>query len=188
MSSSTKNRRFSAPPPARFATTRWSMVVDAVRNSSADSRRALSELCAIYWYPLYAFVRRRGSNRDDAQDLTQEFFAELLDKETLRVADRQRGRFRTFLLAAITNFPAKQRRKAGARKRGGGRAAISLDLAAGEGRYLREPFHTLTAEKIYERRWAMTLLEQVMAGLKAEASGAGKFRQFELLAPYLGGS
>lgn len=163
-------------------------MVDAVRNSSADSRRALSELCAIYWYPLYAFVRQRGSNADDAQDLTQEFFAELLDKETLRVADRHRGRFRTFLLVAITNFLAKQRRKAGARKRGGGRAALPLDLAAGESRYLREPFHTLTAEKIYERRWAMTLLEQVMAGLKADASRAGKSLQFELLSPYLGGS
>jgi RNA polymerase sigma-70 factor (ECF subfamily) len=164
------------------------MVIDAGRNASTVSRRALSELCAIYWYPLYSFVRRRGLSAEDAQDLTQEFFTELLDKETLRVADRERGRFRTFLLAAVTNFLAKQRRKAGARKRGGGRAAISLDLAAGEKRYLREPFHTLTAEKIYERRWAMTLLEQVLAGLKGEASQAGKLRQFELLAPYLGGS
>src|SRR5262245_35830507 len=130
MPSSTKNQRFSAPSPARFATTRWSMVVDAAKNSSANSRRALAELCTIYWYPLYAFVRRRGSTAEDAQDLTQEFFTELIGKETLRVADPQRGRFRTFLLAAVTNFLAKQRRKAGARKRGGGRAPLSLDLAA----------------------------------------------------------
>src|SRR5262249_6772808 len=97
MSSSMKNRRSSAPPPARFATTRWSMVVDAAQSPSAGSRRALSELCTLYWYPLYAFVRRRGSNSEDAQDLTQAFFTELIGKQTLRVADPQRGRFRTFL-------------------------------------------------------------------------------------------
>src|SRR5262245_42485956 len=188
MSYSRKNHRSSAPSPARFATTRWSMVVDAAQSSSASSRRALSELCAIYCYPLYAVVRRRGSNAEDAQDLTQEFFADLIGKETLRIADPQRGRFRTFLLAAVTNFLAKQRRKTRARKRGGDRAAISLDLSAAEKRYLLEPFHTLTAEKIYERRWAITLLEQVMAGLKEEAAHVGKLQQFERLAPYPGGS
>jgi RNA polymerase sigma-70 factor (ECF subfamily) len=164
------------------------MVLDAGRNSSTGSRRALADLCRIYWYPIYVFIRRRSSTAEDAQDLTQEFFAELLEKATLRVADPERGRFRSFLLAAVTNFLAKQRRKAGARKRGGHRPLLSLDLAAAEHRYAREPAHELTPEKIFERRWAMTLLEHVIAGLESEATTAGKLRQFELLAPFLGGS
>jgi RNA polymerase sigma-70 factor (ECF subfamily) len=188
MSTSAKSRHSSAAVPGRFATTRWSMVIDAGRNSSAGSRRALAELCEIYWYPLYAFIRRRGLHPDDARDQTQEFFAELLENETLRVADRERGRFRSFLLAAVCNFLSKQRRKAGARKRGGDRQSISFDFAAGEKRFALEPFHELTAEKIFERRWAMTLLEQVLARLRVELGTAGKQRHFEVLATYLGGS
>src|SRR5262245_56639991 len=188
MSSSTKNRRFTTPPPARFATTRWSMVVDAAQRSSASSRLALSELCEIYWYPLYAFVRRHGSNAEDAQDLTQEFFAELIGKETLRIADPQRGRFRTFLLTSITNFLAKQRRKAGARKHGGGRAPLSLDLAAAEKRYLREPFTPPHAEKFYDRAWAWTLLNQVMAELRENPVQSVKLRQSERLPPLTPGA
>jgi RNA polymerase sigma-70 factor (ECF subfamily) len=164
------------------------MVLKAGRSSSAAARRALAELCEIYWYPLYAFMRRRGLNSEDARDLTQEFFADLLAKETLRVADRQRGRFRSFLLTSAANFLAKERRQAGAQKRGGDRRMLSLDFAAGERRYALEPFHHLTAEKIYERRWAMTLLEQVLSRLRVEAEAAGKLPQFDLLIPYLGGS
>ena len=188
MSTYPKNRQSSAARAARFATTRWSMVLDAGRASSTSSRRALAELCRIYWYPIYVFIRRRDCTAEDAHDLTQDFFANLLEKATLRVADPERGRFRSFLLAAVTNFVAKQRRKAGARKRGGNRPPLSLDLAAAEQRFAREPSHELTAEKIFERRWAMTLLERVIAELKGEATAAGKLRQFELLAPFLGGS
>ena len=188
MSTPANYRQASAARPEEFATTRWSLVLDAGRNSSAGSRRALADLSRIYWYPIYVFIRRRGSTVEDAQDLTQEFFAELLEKATLRVADPERGRFRSFLLAAVTNFLAKQRRKAGARKRRGNRPLLSLDLATAEQRYALEPSHELTAEKIFERRWAMTLLEHVIAGLKGEATAAGKLRQFDLLAPFLGGS
>lgn len=163
-------------------------MIDARRKTSAVSRRALAELCEVYWHPLYAFIRRRGLSPVDAQDLTQEFFAELLEKETLRVADRQRGRFRTFLLTAISHFLSNQRRKAEARKRGGNRRILSLDFAKGERLYSLEPFHDLTAEKIYERRWAMTLLEQVLDRLRDESVAAGKKEQFDALAPYLGGS
>jgi RNA polymerase sigma-70 factor (ECF subfamily) len=179
----------SAANRGRFATTRWSIVLDAGRTSSAGARRALAELCEIYWYPLYAFMRRRGLDEEDARDLTQDFFAELLaKKKTLRVADRQRGRFRSFLLASAANFLANERRKASARKRGGDCRLLSLDFSAGERRYALEPFHHLTAEKIYERRWAMTLLEQVLGRLRMEATAAGKLPQFDLLTPYLGGS
>lgn len=163
-------------------------MIDARRKTSAVSRRALAELCEVYWYPLYAFIRRQGLSPADAQDLTQEFFAELLEKETFRVADRQRGRFRSFLLAAVSNFLSNQWRKGAARKRGGDRRLISLDFARGESRYLLEPFHELTAEKIYDRRWAMMLLDVVLDRLRDESVAGGKLAQFETLKIYLGGS
>src|SRR5271157_2427969 len=140
----------------RFATTHWSMVVSAGQcqaggGRSPEAGRALAALCESYWFPLYAFVRRAGYSADDAQDLTQEFFVRLLAKNYLAVADRQRGRFRSFLLGAMKHFLANQERHQGAQKRGGRRPAISLDFQSGENRYRQiEPVDHLTPERLYE--------------------------------------
>jgi RNA polymerase sigma-70 factor (ECF subfamily) len=150
-----------------FATTHWSLVLAARDRASPQSRQALAELCAAYWYPLYAYVRRRGHDADQAQDLTQEFFARLLEKDYLRVVDRAKGKFRSFLLAALQHFLSNEYDRARARKRGGGRV-LSIDYLAAEDRYRLEPAHTLTPEKLFERRWALTLLDQVLVRLSAE--------------------
>ena len=170
-----------------FATTHWSIVVAAGRRASPEAREALAILCQVYWYPLYAYVRRQGHSAIDAQDLAQEFFVRLLERNYVRTADRTRGKFRSYLLASLKHFLAKEWRRAGTQKRGGGRSAISLDLARGESRYRLEPAHELTAEKIYERRWALTLLEQTLAKLRDELAGGEKLKQFEHLKGYLGG-
>lgn len=159
----------------------------AGRRSSPDARDALASLCQTYWYPLYAFVRRKGHSPADAQDLTQEFFTRLLEKNIAGKADRSRGKFRSFLLASLNHFLAKEWRSAGTSKRGGGRVALSLDLAAGENRYSLEPTHELTAEKIYQRRWALTLLEKTLAKLRDEFAASGKLELFDHMKPYLGG-
>ncbi len=171
----------------RFATTHWSLVLAAGRRSSPASGQALAALCQTYWYPLYAHVRRRGYGAEDAQDLIQEFFSRLLEKDYLRVADPERGRFRSFLLAAVDHFLAKEWRRAHAQKRGGQRAAISLDFQAGESRYSAEPAHELTPQAIYERRWALTLIERALAKLRDEFAGDDKLPLFERLKAYLGG-
>ncbi len=133
-------------------------------------------------------MRRRGYSAPDAQDLTQAFFARLLEKQALRVADPERGKFRSFLLASLDHFLANERDRARAQKRGGGRAQLSLDLAAGESRVNLEPAHELTPERLYERQWALTLLELVVCRMEAEYQEAGKARQFELLKDALGGA
>ena len=150
-----------------FATTRWSLVVAAGQGASPDAQQALETLCRLYWYPLYAFVRRLGHQPDDAQDLTQAFFTRLLEKDCIQAADPNRGRFRSFLLASFKHFIADERVRAGAQKRGGGKAFLPLDFEAGEQRYHLEPAHDWTAERIYERRWALTLLAQVLERLRA---------------------
>jgi RNA polymerase sigma factor (sigma-70 family) len=187
MSRPDQNAQSSSPGPARFRTTHWSLVLAAGRRSSPDARDALAALCQVYWYPLYAYVRRQGHSPSDAQDLTQAFFARLLEKNVADKADPTRGKFRSFLLASLNHFLAKEWRRACAQKRGGGRIALSLDLAAGEHRYTLEPAHELTAEKIYQRRWALTLIEQTLAKLRDEFAGRGKLDLFEHLKPYLGG-
>ncbi len=159
----------------------------ARKSTAAESKQALTTLCEAYWYPLYAFVRRRGYQPEEAQDLTQEFIATLLEKDFLKAADRERGRFRSFLLASLKHFLAKEWRRASAQKRGGDMIHLSLDFKDGEARYGREPAHELTAEKIYERRWAMTLLEQAFARLRAEFVAAGKLALYENLTLYVGG-
>ncbi len=159
----------------------------AGRRSSPDARDALASLCEVYWYPLYAYIRRKGHSPADAQDLTQEFFAWLLEKNLAGKADPTRGRFRSFLLTSLDHFLAKYWRRAGTRKRGGGHAVVSLDLAAGENRYTLEPAHELTAEMIYRRRWALTLLEKTLASLRDEFVTRGKLELFEHLKPHLGG-
>ena len=169
------------PPSAReFHTTHWSMVLHA-RGDSAGAQAALAKLCAAYWYPLYAFVRRQGLGEHDAQDLTQEFFARLLQKGWLGDVERERGRFRSFLLAAMKHFLANEWDRSRAKKRGGGVATLALDAMSAETRYRHEPADTQTAEKLFDRRWAMTLLDQVLARLRAEMLAAGKLADFDAL-------
>ena len=169
----------------QFPATQWEMVAMAGDRSSPDSRTALAALCEAYWYPLYAYVRRRGYSPDDAEDLTQEFFANLLEKETLRVADRSRGRFRTFLLTALSNFLSKQWVKSTALKRGGGRSPLSLDFVDAEKRYAREPADEWTPERVYERRWALTVLDRAGKALRRQYADAGKAKLFDALKVYL---
>lgn len=180
-------------PPARpqahrrFATTRWSLVLAAGARwgrgepETQSARDALADLCAAYWYPLYAFVRRRGFRPDEAADLTQSFFASLLERGSLSDADRSRGRFRNFLLGALDHFLANEWRREQAQKRGGGRDALPLDFEAGEQRFLREPADELTPERAFERRWALTLLDQVLNRLRGEYVRAGKPELFDHL-------
>lgn len=182
------NPNISSPRADRFATTHWSVVVRAGRGRTPGAGRALAALCENYWFPLYAFVRRAGHAADDAQDLTQAFFAELLAKDVLAVADPQRGKFRSFLQAAVKHFLAKEHRRQRAQKRGGRQAPLSLDFDSGENRYRRiEPADNLTPERLYEKRWALTLLDLVFARLREEFSAAGKLPQFDRLKLFLAG-
>jgi RNA polymerase sigma-70 factor (ECF subfamily) len=166
-------------PSDEFATTQWSVVLCAGRRGSPEAGEALAELCRRYWLPLYAYARRRVADVQEAEDLTQEFFARLLEKNALARASPERGRFRSFLLTGMKNFLANEWDRAKAQKRGGGR--LALDLHTGESRLCLEPAHDLTPERAYERQWALTLLEVVMGRLQAEFTAAGKARHFELL-------
>lgn len=168
-----------------FATTHWSVVLSARDEDSPDAATALEKLCRTYWYPLYAFVRRRGHGVEDAQDLTQAFFQRVLEKNYLEAVDRRKGKFRSFLLAAFNHFLADEWDRARAEKRGGGQAVISLDATVAEDRYQIEPADDSDPEKIYERRWAMTLLEQVLVKLASEYAAAGKAGQFGELKGFL---
>ena len=165
--------------PRRFESTHWSMVLAAGHRSLPSSEHALSQLCEKYWYPLYAHVRSRVTDVHEAQDLTQAFFTQLLDKNFIGDADPQRGRFRTFLLAALNHFLANEWDKAMAKKRGGDRIHIALDLGEGERRFCQEPTTDVTPEKIYERQWALTLLRVVLSKLREEQEAGGKKDQFE---------
>jgi RNA polymerase sigma-70 factor (ECF subfamily) len=147
----------------------------------------LETLCRAYWYPLYAYVRRKGHDAAAAQDLTQEFFARLLARNYLRVADRNRGKFRSFLLGSLEHFLAREWTKAHAQKRGGGQAILSLDEAGAEDRYLLEPAHELTPEKIFDRRWATTLLDQAMSRLREECMANNKGELFGKVESLLSG-
>ncbi|MES2571921.1 MAG: sigma-70 family RNA polymerase sigma factor [Verrucomicrobiota bacterium] len=168
-----------------FATTRWSVVMVAREKEGAAASAALETLCAVYWYPLYAFVRRLGNGPHDAQDLTQEFFARLLAKEWLGSVVRERGRFRTFLITALRRFLANEWDRARAGKRGSGKIVLSLDADAAEARYRAEPSTAAPADQIYERRWALTLLDQTMSRLRAEYERNGQMEAFEQLKEYL---
>ncbi len=170
---------------ARFTTTHWSMVLEAAQNGGASN--AMAQLCRTYWYPLYAYVRRKGYDAANAQDLTQEFFARLLARNYLNVADRNKGKFRSFLLGSMEHFLARQWTKAHAQKRGGGQSVFSLDALNPESRYRMEPVNDLTAERIFERRWATTLLEEAMARLGAECVTSKKGDLFAKLQPLLSG-
>lgn len=170
------------PASAReFATTHWSVVLAAGQIETPHAIEALAILCRTYWYPLYAFVRRKGHSPHDAQDLTQAFFARLLEKNYVAQADRERGRFRTYLLAALTHFLADEWDKARRLKRGGGREIISFDAATAEERYRMEPLDQLDAARLYERRWVTTLFDKVLARLEEEFREAGKGELFDQL-------
>jgi RNA polymerase sigma factor (sigma-70 family) len=176
----------ASPLPRGFATTRWSLVVAAQQGAAPEAHDALADLCRLYWYPLYAYIRRRGHDTNQAEDLTQAFFARLLEKDGLAAVTPARGRFRSFLLAACQNFLANERERANALKRGGGRV-VSLDLGDADGRYRREPDHSETPERLFERRWALTLLARVLGRLREDYEAAGKGRLFEALKGQLTG-
>jgi len=176
-----------AEGPRGFATTQWSVVCAAGEGAGAAADEALARLCAAYWYPLYAYVRRRVADPHEAQDLTQSFFRHLLENQAIRQVDRSRGRFRAFLLAALQNFLTNEWEKARALKRGGAISLLPLDFSLGESRYLLEPADNLTPERLFERRWIMTLLDQVLAQLRAELVAEGKEAQFEQLKGTLAG-
>jgi RNA polymerase sigma-70 factor (ECF subfamily) len=168
-----------------FKTTHWSVVLAADGSDTAKATEAMEKLCRIYWYPLYSYLRRRGCETHDAQDLTQQFFVHLLERHTLTRVDRTRGRFRSFLLASLNYFLADEQARARALKRGGGREILSIDAEQAEERYRLEPVDERSPEIIFEYRWAMTLLDQVLGRLAQEFSDAGKSDLFERLQPFL---
>jgi RNA polymerase sigma factor (sigma-70 family) len=176
-----------ARPRSVFVTTHWSVVLKAGRQDTPQATGALEQLCRVYWYPLYAYVRRRGYSPPDAQDLTQEFFARLLERNWLARADHARGRFRTFLLTAMERFLANEWDKVRALKRGGGQKLVPLQLDTGESQYTAEPADLRTPEQIFERRWALALLGEVMQRLEAEYRAQGKTDLFATLRPCLVG-
>jgi len=159
----------------------------AGQSADAQTSAALEELCRTYWYPLYAYVRRRGHGPEDAQDLTQQFFELFLRREYFRLADRSRGRFRTFLLHAMEHFLINEWKRAHCAKRGGGTTPLSLDVEVAEHRYANEPVTAMTPERAYEKQWAATLLDQVLSALKDEYAEAGNPRVFAELADLLWG-
>jgi RNA polymerase sigma factor (sigma-70 family) len=177
----------SSQQPARsvaFVTTHWSVVLSARDKASPQSAVALEKLCRAYWYPLYAHVRWLGHSPHDAEDLTQEFFARLLEKNYLEAAEKERGRFRTFLLMALKRFLANEWDRARAQKRGGGQAPVPLDFELAEQRYQAEA-EEFPADRMYERRWALALLAQTLARLRAEFEEAGKVAEYERLKGFL---
>jgi RNA polymerase sigma factor (sigma-70 family) len=174
-------RRTPARGETPFLTTRWSVVLEAGRGDEPSSRKALGELCEAYWYPLYAYVRRRGHRQEDAQDLTQAFFARLLEKNGVVGADPERGRFRAFLLGALKHFLANEWDREQAQKRGGGRPILSLDFRSADERFVREPMDNATPERAFERTWALAVLESALARLESDYRARGRGAIFERL-------
>lgn len=170
-----------------FATTRWSVVLTAARNDTTKAHAALEKLCGTYWYPLYAYVRRRGYSAHDAQDLTQGFFAHLLERHAIAAADPDRGRFRSFMLGVMNHFLTDEWHRAKAQKRGGGVTIIPLQFDTAETRYGHEPADSTTPEQNYDRRWAMALLEEVLRRLAEEFKQEGRAELFADLNPCLVG-
>jgi len=167
--------------PAQFATTHWSVVLAAGGQDVPEQADALEKLCRTYWYPLYAYIRRRGSGPQDAQDLTQEFFTRLLKKNYPAQADRTKGKVRSFLLLTLNHFLADEFDRAATRKRGGGQVFISLDQEAAEGRYRQELAGDLSPEKLFERRWAQSILEQALKRLGAEFGAENRSETYAVL-------
>ncbi|MFN0009876.1 MAG: RNA polymerase sigma factor [Planctomycetota bacterium] len=174
-------------PGSSFLTTRWSVLAAAANPDPVLSRPALETLCASTWYPLYAFVRRRGHDAEDARDLVQGFFARFLEKADLGSLDPARGRFRSYLLASMLNWLSDEHGRASARKRGGGVAPISIDFDVADERYRVDPGHDLTPERLFERQWALALLDLSLARVEREYAATGKKELFEALKPALQG-
>ena len=177
----------STPSPERFESTHWSVVLAADRNDDTASHAALARLCQTYWYPLYAFVRRRGCGPEDAQDLTQAFFAHLLENHAFATTDRAKGKFRSFLLASLRHFLASEWERASAQKRGGRCEHVPLELDAAEVRYEREPIDAASPDRLFDRNWALTLLERAMVRLRDEQCAAGHAERFDRLRERLTG-
>lgn len=168
-----------------FLTTHWSVVLAAGRESSSAGAAALEQLCRTYWYPLFAFLRRKGLAEEDAKDLTQQFFTRLLERNDFCGVEARKGKFRTFLLTSLTHFVSNERDRAQAAKRGGGRITFSLDAIPPE-QFLRvEPASDLSPDKLFDQRWAMTLLDTAVVRLQAEMTGADRAGQFDLLKKFL---
>ena len=176
-----------SPQEGWFAITHWSVVLAAGQTNTTQAGAALEKLCRTYWYPLYAFIRRQGQSPHDAQDLTQGFFALLLEKNYVGLADRENGKFRSFLLTALNHFLGDQRDRANALKRGGGKVVISLEEQAAEGRWSLEPATDLSREMEYEKLWAVTVLQQALSHLREETDKTGRGQMFEGLKPFLEG-
>lgn len=170
-----------------FATTRWTLVAAARDPAAPEARRALADLCRLYWYPVYAHVRRRGHGRHAAEDLTQGFFARLLETNDLAAADQTRGRFRSFLLAACRHYLANRHKYETAQKRGGGRAHLPLESGDADRRFAGEPAHADTPEREFDRRWAFELLARAVDGLRAEYAESGRAKLFDALKDCLTG-
>ncbi len=183
--SGTQHDPSSQNSAAQFTTTHWSVVIAAGGSDPPQAAEALEKLCHVYWYPIYAYLRRRGRGEQDAQDLTQGFFAHLLERRSIQGVEREKGKFRSFLLASLNYYVADERDRANAQKRGGGREVLSLDVEEAEQRYRLEPVDERSPEKLFERRWAMALLDQVLARLGQEFADAGKRELFERLQPLL---
>ena len=173
--------------PRRFLTTRWSLVLSAGEGQTADAETALATLCELYWYPVYAFIRRSGHTSDQASDLTQSFFARLLEKKYLQEVRPDRGRFRSFLLASVRHFLSNERDWQRARKRGGGGLHLPLEFEAGERRYELELSDDLTPERLYEQRWAHGVFETAMKRLADRHGSPDRKRLFLRLQPFLTG-
>jgi RNA polymerase sigma factor (sigma-70 family) len=163
------------------------VVLAAGHSSVPGAQEALETLCRAYWYPLYVYVRGQGQSPHDAQDLTQEFFARLLEKKYLRLADPDRGKFRAFLLKSLKHFLVNEWEKARTQKRGAGQCAIPLDADIAESRYAAEPVQALTLDQVYEKRWAVTLIEAVLARLREDYEAAGRLPVFETLKGFIWG-
>ena len=175
----------STNAPRLFPATHWSVVLAARGGDDTDSMRALETLCRAYWYPLYAYLRRQGHSPHDAQDLTQGFFARLLEKHYLDAVDRDKGRFRSFLLMALKRFLAKEWERDHAQKRGGGQVALSLDTELAERRHQGEGAEHLAPDRMYERKWATTLLERALAALRQDCQALGREAEFDYLKGFL---
>jgi RNA polymerase sigma factor (sigma-70 family) len=170
-----------------FVPTRWSLVLEAGRDGSPQAEAAMSKLCQTYWYPLYFYARRSGQSTHDAEDLTQAFFARLLEKSFLESADREKGRFRSFLLTVFKRFLANEWTRANREKRGGGHQILSLNEENTEIRYRSEPADEMTPEKAFEQRWALAVIEQALRRLEDEFVESGRPEQFAALKQYLTG-
>lgn len=178
----------AAPGRGRFATTHWSLVLAAARDEDRDGRVAMERLCECYWYPLYVFVRRRGHQPEDAQDLTQAFFTRLLDKGDVARASPDRGRFRSFLLASLQNFLINEYDRSRALKRGGGARLASIDMTGAEERYVEEPASDVSPDDQFHRKWALTLLDRALNRTRLEYERSGRAALFARLADLMTGA